>query len=169
MSLLAPFAGQGTRAGLWGLALVSAALPPICMAVAFAHRAQWPVGDAEPWGGFIVPLTWRAWGLVMALLLAGFAAGVRPLDPRAGTRVLGALARTGAGLAVALAAALPGAVWTVRLGAAPAGAVAVGLARAALGAAAGGLGGALAGCRLPFVPSALFGIAAGLGVLWAEP
>ncbi len=152
MNLPGPVRALG-RAGLWSLVLPAAALPPLLTTVAIAHADQWPVGPmggaADPWQGFVVPFTFRAFGLLMALLLAGHACGLAPADPRPLRRLPGALLRAALIWGVVLVAALPGTLWIVRLGAVPA-TFALGRAAVALGTAGlGALLGATAGALLP--------------------
>jgi hypothetical protein len=158
--------GQGHRVGLWALAWPAAALVPVFVAVALAHRAQWPVGDAEPWQTWIVPWTFRVWALVMGTLLAGYAATIGPADPRRGRRALGALTRTGLATSICLAAALPGAVWLVRLGVASGGFVVSRLLTAVGLTALAGVAAAVSGVRLPPVAATAFGALLATGGVW---
>jgi hypothetical protein len=154
------------RAGLWPLAMASALVGPVFVTVALAHRLQWPVGDAEPWTGFIVPWTWRAWSAVIGTLLAAFAASVAPPDPRLVRRLTGALARAAVGWGVWVVAALPAAVWLVRLGAASGSVVAARFATGAVLVAAAALVSAALGARAPAAVAGLAGAAVALGPLW---
>lgn len=161
-----PLGGEGTRLGLWALALPAAALVPVFVCTALAHRNQWPVGDVEPWQGWIIPWSWRLWAAVMALLVAGLAASLSPADPRASRQILLALGRAGLAVCTSLLAALPGAVWLVRLGVASAGTVAGKVVPAAGVVALGAATAAVLGVRLPLLPAALGGVAAAWGALW---
>jgi hypothetical protein len=160
------FDGQGHRQGLWALAWPAAALAPVFVAVALTHRAQWPVGDAEPWQAWIVPWTFRIWALVMGGLLAGYAATIGPAEPRRGRRALGALMRTGVATAICLAAALPGAVWLVRLGVASGGFVAARLLTAVGLVALAGAVAAVCGVRVPAVVATICGTLVAAGGVW---
>jgi hypothetical protein len=158
--------GQGHRLGLWSLAWPAAALTPVFVAVALTHRAQWPVGDAEPWQTWIVPWTFRLWAIVMGALLAGYAATIGPADPRRGRRAVGALTRTGVATAICLAAALPGAVWLVRLGVASGGFVVSRLLTAVGLTALAGAAAAVTGVRLPAAAATGLGVLVATGGVW---
>lgn len=153
-------------AGLWPLVLTSAFFGPLFVTVALAHRLQWPVGEVEPWTGYIVPYTFRAWSAILGTLLAAFAATLAPPDPRWGRRLAGALARGGVAWVVCVAAAVPVAVWLVRLGAAPATLVSARFIGAAVVAAAATLVSAALGTRVPAAVAGLGGAVVALAALW---
>lgn len=154
------------RAGLWPLAIASASLGPLFVTAALTHRLQWPVGDAEPWTGYIVPYTFRAWSGIVGTLLAAFAATLAPPDPRFVRRLAGALARGGLAWVVCVVAALPAAVWLVRLGTAPAAVVTARFVVAAAVALAATVVSAALGSRSPAAVAGLAGAAVALVPLW---
>ena len=158
--------GRSAPAGLWSLALCSAAAAPVSIVVAVAHRAQWPVGDVEPWGGYIIPLAFLAWGAACGLLLGGFGASLAPTGLGHPRRLLESIRRSALGLGICVLGLVPSVVWLVRLGAAPTGEI---VARASVAVACAGLAALLsstAGTFLPFFPSTLVGCGACAGGLW---
>lgn len=124
MTTGAPLARRVTAAGLWPVAVLSAAVVPAFVYVAHAHRGHWTGAAATAfWPAIVVPWAARLWPLMVLPALVGAAGSVRAAHPRAGARLLDGAA---AGLLLAFVAglaALPSWVWLVRLDVGPATAV----------------------------------------------
>lgn len=150
--------------GLWSLAILSAVLPPVALHVAALHRGHWfPGAAAEFWQRFGAVCA-HGWALVGVIGLVGWVAAVRPQAPGAGFWIRAALgARIGLlGWGVWCAAALPGFIWSARLGI-PGIFEAVVPAAAIVGVAAA-LAGALGGWRA--LAGILGGVIVGPVLLW---
>ena len=152
--------------GAWALALLSAAIVPLAILAAGAHRSHWAGAHAGAfWPTVVLPCVARAWAVLGAIALAGWASTAGADDPRPGRRLLLGLMAGATGAAIWMGAAAPTWIWLARIEPCPPGEL-VGLAlRAALapvvaaviGGGAGGLIGPAGGW---------IGGGAAVGILW---
>lgn len=151
------------RAGLWGLAVVAAAVVPVFTVVVAAHAGHW-AGAGDGAIGLVVPWSGRVWAAVVGLAVAGWAAGVVPLQPGRGRRAVEGATLGGVAAGVCLLGAAPGWVWLGRVGLGwPVGEAALaGSIVAVTGLVAGAAGPAGAG----EAGGAALGAAAGGALLW---
>lgn len=157
-----------TGAGLWVLATLAAVIVPGFVEVAAVHRTHWVgVGAGSFWAGFVVPWAARVWSLVVLTALAGWAATAASRHPSGRRRALDGVLGGLTGVAVCLLAALPAWIWLLRLGAAPAGALAQAFALSAAGPLVSGAVAGAAGAALDEAPAALAGAVTGGLVLWS--
>jgi hypothetical protein len=141
-------ARRATASGTWPLAVLSAAVVPLFVAVAHAHRAQWSGGGPGYWSEVVVPWAARLWPMLALPPLVGTVAWSGSLPARGWQRALGGVFAGLLPAVVAGLAALPSWIWLARIGAAPVGVI--------LEAYVAGLAALLAG-----------GLAAGLVAAWA--
>lgn len=110
---------RGRLGGLGAAILLSAAVVPVWVQIAAAHRAHWVgVGWAPGdgfWPGFVVPWATRIWALLGVVALAGWAATDATSDPRARMRRLSSVGLGAAGGVIVALAGGPGFSWLARL------------------------------------------------------
>lgn len=152
--------------GLWGLALLSAALMPLALHVSSLHRAHWSPGPAMPFWMALAPRLATLWTLIGVLAIAGWAAGTRAgmtgLTPA--RRALAGAQIGGLAWGVWCGAAVPATVWITRLGVPDMiGSVALGAGILAVVALIAGAVG-----RWQTMGGVIGGVASGLGLLWVS-
>lgn len=104
--------------GLWGLALLSAVIAPVALHCAALHRGHWFPGPTIDFWARFGAWAAQAWGLIGVIAAAGWVAGAAPQTPGATRwiRVSLGLRVAALGWGVWVAAAIPGFIWTARLG-----------------------------------------------------